>query len=371
MIYLFSILILLYVIMNAVMIYVWLNEKEIKNEKINSDLTFSIIIPIRNEAQNIIDLLISLENQTYPKPKFEVIIADDSSTDNSIELIQEFQKTSQLSLVINRLSEKKRNFSPKKRAISSSILLANNEIILTTDGDCVVKPNWILSYANFYQNQNIQFAFGSVTFFNKLKSFFEKIQILEFASLAGAAATSLIMNKPNMCSGANMSYRKIAFFEVDGYQGNEHLASGDDEFLMHKMAKNFPNQLAYLKNKDAIVETNALPKLKDFVNQRKRWSSKWKSYDNWQISALAIFIFGVNLSVLLIPFLIQSPMCYYLLMAKFLSESLFIYLIIRFLDKKYTLFYLPFLQLIYPFYVCFFGLLAQKKGFVWKDRNLE
>ena len=366
-----------YVFMNLVLSITWLRAKYctlLETDKLTKEgelPKFTIIVPVRNEAGNILELLQSLENQTYPKLYFEVIIANDSSNDNTVEIIENFKKINSINLVINTLNEKIGNTSPKKRAISESIILAKNEIIITTDGDCIVPTDWLLAYANLYQTKPTKFTFGLVTFREKKKSIFEHFQVLEFASLQGVAAASLMLKNPNMCSGANMSYCKIAFEEVGGYAGNEKIASGDDEFLMHKMAETFPDEVHFLNQRASIVSTNAHQSLGEFISQRRRWASKWKSYENKWISVLAIFIFTCNLSVYLIPFFLPFPIGLTLILLKFIAEGIFIGLIIKYLDKSKSLVYLPLLQIIYPFYVIFFGLIVQKKGYIWKERRLK
>ena len=367
----------IYVIMNLVLSITWMKAQDstlwgIDDIKKKGDLPkFTIIVPVRNEAKNILELLESLEKQTYPKLYFEVIIANDSSNDNTVEIIENFKKNNCINLVINTLNEKIGNTSPKKRAISESIILAKNEIIITTDGDCIVPTDWLLAYANLYQSKPTNFAFGLVTFKEKTKSIFEHFQVLEFASLQGVAAASLMLKSPNMCSGANMSYRKSAFEAVNGYEGNEEIASGDDEFLMHKMVKVFPNDVHFLKQKASIVSTNAHQSLKQFTSQRRRWASKWKSYENKWISVLAIYIFVCNLSVYLIPLFFNLQVALTLIILKFIAEGIFIGLIIKYLGKLKSSVYLLILQIIYPFYVTFFGLIVQKKGYIWKERQLK
>ena len=45
-----------------------------------------------------------------------------------------------------------------------------------------------------------------------------------------------------------MAYKKAAFLEVEGYRGNEEIPSGDDEFLLQKIAKRYPGRVGFLKS---------------------------------------------------------------------------------------------------------------------------
>jgi cellulose synthase/poly-beta-1,6-N-acetylglucosamine synthase-like glycosyltransferase len=354
-----------------------------------SGIWLSVIIPVRNEAENILFLLQDLEKQTYPKEQFEVIIADDDSTDDTLKIIRLFQENATINLIINRLPPKTNNASPKKRAIDSSIQLAKGKLITTTDGDCRVGERWIETITNFQAKTEAYLVSGAVTFFenydiNKKSlirrithSLIEKAQIIEFGSLVGSGACAMFIQKPNMCNGANLTYLKSVFYEVGGFAGNENLASGDDEFLMHKVAAKYPEKVYFLKSQDVIVETHAHDSWKSFYNQRKRWASKWQHYNNWQTTALAVFIFLANF-ILLLAFsywllaLIPAKALLVILFLKFSAEFVFLSLIACFLRKKYLIWLIPFIQIIYPFYVVFFGLVAQGKSeYIWKGRKLR
>lgn len=387
----------IYFLANLSLIIIWLrnpNNSSFLKENIIETSKISVIIPVRNEAENILFLLQDLEKQTYPKHKFEVIIADDDSTDDTLKIVQEFQKNTSINLIINQLLPKTNNTSPKKRAIDSSIKLASGLLITTTDGDCRVGEKWLESIANFQAQTGAYLVSCPVTFFKTLRhkdsktqktlivfpnygSIFTNIQIIEFASLIGSGACAMFIQKPNMCNGANLTYLKSVFYEVNGFAGNEDLASGDDEFLMHKIAAKYPKKIRFLKNQDTIVETNAHTNWRSFYNQRKRWASKWQHYNNWQTTALAVFVFLANLVVpLSFGFwffeFISTKILLLILLLKYSAEFIFLSLIINFLRKKSLIWLIPFVQIIYPLYVVFFGLVAQKQGeYVWKGRKLK
>ena len=390
-------IVFVYFLMNVGLVVTWfffkpsaLKESDLKIQNFKTiQVEFSIIIPVRNEAKGILFLLQDLEKQTFPKDKFEVIIADDDSTDETLKIVRAFQKNSSINLIINQLPIKINNTSPKKRAIDSSIQLAKGQLITTTDGDCRVGERWLETIANFQTETGAYLISGAVTFCEnqeiKEKSFIqriahsliEKTQIIEFASLIGTGACAMFIGKPNMCNGANLTYLKSVFHEVDGFVGNEALASGDDEFLMHKVTAKYPRKVQFLKSQDVIVETQALDSWKSFYNQRKRWASKWQHYNNWQTTALAVFVFSANFilplafSFWLLAFISTKLFCLILLL-KFSAEFIFLALIVSFLRKKYLIWLIPFVQIVYPFYVIFFGIVAQGKSeYMWKGRKLK
>jgi cellulose synthase/poly-beta-1,6-N-acetylglucosamine synthase-like glycosyltransferase len=332
----------------------------------------TVIIPVRNEASNIGQLLNDLSKQTYTR--FEVIIADDSSTDDTLAIIQRYAQTAPFPLRPLPLAAE-RTASPKKRAITQSILQATGDLIVTTDGDCRVGANWLASIASFYTQTGAKLISGPVTFTTE-RSLFDALQTVEFSSLIGSGACTITLGYPTMCNGANLCYEKRVFTEVGGFAGVDHLASGDDEFLMHKIASRYPAGVRFLKSSEAIVRTGAHQSWRAFYHQRKRWASKWRAYESYLPSLLAVFIFLSNAAPLVAALgwwldLINRNTALIVIGLKVLTEFLFLRQVLVFLQKKSSAIVIPLTQLLYPFYVLFFGLAAQGKGYQWKGRKLN
>ena len=364
---------LLYALFTLLLWVTWLRMRTVPSKFMApGDLLVTVIIPVRNEAENIGHLLDDLNKQTYTN--FEVIVADDSSTDQTLAILQQYAQTANFTLRPLPLSDE-RTASPKKRAISQSIALANGELIVTTDGDCRVGPDWLATIAAFHQKTGAKLISGPVTFTTE-SSVFDSLQTVEFASLIGSGACTLALGWPTMCNGANLCYVKEVFAEVGGFSGVDHLASGDDEFLMHKIAARYPDGVRFLKNVSAIVRTQPHKSWRAFYNQRKRWASKWRAYESWLPSALAVFIFLNNAAPVVAVTawlfgLVQGNVVLVVVGLKVVPEFLFLRQVLVFLQKKSSVNIIPLTQLLYPFYVVFFGLAAQGKGYQWKGRNLN
>ncbi len=332
----------------------------------------TVIVPVRNEASNIHALLDDLSQQTYRN--FEVIVADDASTDATANIVRQYALTVSFPLQLLTLIDAG-VASPKKRAISQSIKLATGHLIVTTDGDCRVEPGWLATYAAFYEETRAKLMFGPVTF-TTTDSVFDSLQTVEFASLIGSGACTLAWGKPTMCNGANLCYEKAIFAEVGGFVGFDHLASGDDEFLMHKIATAYPGSVRFLKSPATIVTTAPHHSWRAFYNQRKRWASKWRAYDSVVPSVLAVLVFCWNMTpvVAVVGWLlngINGNTALLVVGLKLVPEWLFLRQVLLFLRKRSGISYIPLTQILYPFYVIFFGIAAQTKGYRWKDRNLK
>jgi len=267
----------------------------------------SILIPARNEADNIGNCIESILNQTYPKGLFEIIVLDDFSEDETAELVNNYTKnnltTIRLIALGNYISlDDTQSF--KKKAIEIGIAQANGELIVTTDADCVVQPNWLMLIASIYEEKQPKFIAAPVNFYQEQNDF-ERFQSLDFIGMMGITGSGIYTKIMRMCNGANLAYPKAVFEEVSGFQDIDDHASGDDMMLMQKIARIYPNDICYLKNQAATTFTMAKPTLKSFINQRVRWSTKSKGYEERQVTAILI---GVWLFCVSIPLTFLSSL---------------------------------------------------------------
>lgn len=383
MIYALGLVVFLYAIGCLWLCWQWLRIplRPIDNIEIPPCFQLSVLIPVRNEGKNIAALLEDLSKQTLLPKHFEVIIADDASTDNTLEVIYQFQKSNRFDLQYFTLKDEPVS-SPKKRAITQSIHRAKGELIITTDGDCRVGEQWLETIVQVYLQTGAKMLSGPVTFLDnptprKIQhQLFAIFQTIEFASLIGTGACLMEAGHPTMCNGANLAYQRAAFEAVGGYEGVDQIASGDDEFLLQKINHRFPNATCFLKNEEAIVQTHSQPTWRAFYQQRVRWASKWAV--NWRIATItvAVFVFLVNFLTLviwqeLIRTKMQDIIWWAFLSLKLLPEFVFLALIVKFLGKIKWVIFIPLVQFFYPLYVLFFGIAAQRKGYEWKGRKLR
>jgi cellulose synthase/poly-beta-1,6-N-acetylglucosamine synthase-like glycosyltransferase len=187
------------------------------------------------------------------------------------------------------------------------------------------------------------------------------------ASGAGAAMAGM----PFICNGANLAYRKEAFFKVDGYVGNSEFISGDDVFLMHKLKERYGGRaISFALNRNAIVRTFPAPGIKEFFKQRIRWASKTKGYKDNLATITAITVFLFNFSVVasfLAGFFFPTLflLYFYCMVVKSLIDLPLIYGITGFnKERRLMLWYLPF-QLVYPFYIFIAGVCSMFAGKNW------
>jgi biofilm PGA synthesis N-glycosyltransferase PgaC len=369
MLYIFFLITFIYSALIVAFIIGYDKIEPVENKSALPKNSFSILIPFRNEAENLPQLLESLLRLEYPLDLFEILFIDDASTDNSKEIIEKF-KLGKTNKIIENI---RRSNSPKKDAIETAIHQSKYDWILTTDADCKIPKNWLLEFDNFLQQNDSKMVCAPVTY-TVNNSLLQQFQLLDFMSLIGVTIGGFGIGKPFLCNGANLCYSKKVFLEVDGFNGNNKMASGDDIFLLEKITNKYPSQVHYLKSSEAIVTTIPQPTLNELVSQRLRWASKTSSYDNWFVKLIGITVFLMNLSVLFL-FIIMLFKTEYtipfiaIFSIKFFLDFIIIYKILIFTKQSKNIIFYPFSTLFYPFFNVFIVLLTFiKKKYHWKDR---
>jgi cellulose synthase/poly-beta-1,6-N-acetylglucosamine synthase-like glycosyltransferase len=332
----------------------------------------SVIIAARNEEANIAVCIESISKQDYPSGLFEIIIVDDHSSDSTVVEINK-QITANPGIQI-RLLQMTGDEVGKKAAITKAVSLADNEWIVTTDADCVMDRNWLSSLMAHAVDSGVQMIMATVVF-KKTKSVFGNLQELEFLSLIASGAGAVSMGLPIMCNGANLVYRSNAFRKTGGYDSDKKFASGDDIFLMMRIRKMFgSNAIRFVKSPLAIVRTDAVPTLSEFINQRLRWVSKSKAYRDPWIVLSSIIIFAQSLVMLI--FLLAWALGFIgtgiplsLFAVKLFADLPIMISVCRFTNRGRLLFWFIPLQLVYPLYVAVMGVLGNTLSFSWKGRK--
>lgn len=343
----------------------WLRLKQL-HLKTNVSTFISVVVPLRNEAKNLDELLIHLESQQYPKDLREFVLVNDHSTDETTDALKRVNGFNVLHLPDG--------LSGKKAAITYGINHAKGSLITTLDADCLPGPGWLGSIATYYEEGNYKMISGPVAI-RKPKGILASFQALELLSLVSSGGGATGVGKPIMCNGANLSYEKKIFEEVEGFKGNEHIQGGDDIFLMEKVNRHYTRgSVGFNKNPEGIVYTTASSGLKEFLNQRFRWVSKSPAYKDHFLITTAIIVLGFNLALLVsLTWAFVSLVGLWTFIGLFTLKCLVDFPILRSATRfagqqKLMIQYVPF-QFLYFFFIILSGILGNLLSFSWKGRH--
>lgn len=328
---------------------------------------FSIIIPFRNEENNLPQLLHSLEHLEYNKNDFEIIFCNDHSTDSSCDIIEHWlPKFSGHAQLIHSQGQ------GKKPALKESINKAQHPWILTTDADCIVPMKWLYAFHNSVHNTHKLCITGLVSFQNN-DTFIQRYQTYENAALVALSALAIESGKALSANGANFCFHRQTFLELGAYTDHEHIASGDDEFTLHAFAQKFPGSLGFMHYVDGCVSTLPQPRISDFVSQRVRWASKsrWVKQSKviWIQSALVLFLLSLLITVGLGFFISHAWLAAIPLLIKCLADIYFL----RAISPSFTYTYSPYAAVLISISQCFLiptiALLSIRGNYEWKGRK--
>ena len=342
--------------------------------------TFSIVIPFRNEAENIPLLLASIKQLKYPKELVEFLFVDDDSSDNSVVTLKEKIATISSTSLFNAdnfkvLNNIRTSNSPKKDAIEIAIKSAKNEWIVTTDADCILPEKWLTIFDNYIQTHQPKMLVAPVNYQLK-NTFLDYFQRFDFLSLQASTIGGFGIKKPFLCNGANLGYKKSSFIEQKGFKGNKHIASGDDIFFFEKMLQKNTHDVHYLKSKEAIVTTFPVATFAELIHQRTRWAAKTSLSKLLFSKFVGILVFSTNFLIALgtLSVVFEPVYLHYLLVIFIFKcgiDLIFIIKAIRFFNHKIHVTTYLLSSIYYPFFTTYIFFKTLFSSYKWKERSFK
>lgn len=330
----------------------------------------SIIVAARNEENNISKLIDSLMLQDYPINKYEVIIVNDRSSDNTQKIIESYQLKNNIHLI--NIEKTPLGWGNKKWALTKAIELAKSEIIIQTDADCIPNKGWIKTMASYFENSDVGFVCGASPLIHSdflLNKLFQMESLIQEAVNAGAIKNKLIVS----CTGRNIAFRKQDFNSIDGYIGNESIPSGDDDLLLQKFALKTNKRIEYSIDSGSLVASPAPTNFKLFIKQRLRFASKGLYYyqndTTLELKYILILLFLTNWIFIWSVgnlFIIGSMLYLFPILIKLTADFLLSSVFMSKLKREWSFISYLILTMIHPLYVVIIGSLGPLISVKWK-----
>ncbi|GJQ62181.1 MAG: glycosyl transferase [Melioribacteraceae bacterium] len=325
--------------------------------------TVSILVAARNEENNILSCITGLDKLEYPEDKIEIFIIDDHSTDRTNEIVSQFIQDKP-KFRIFQPEKKLGELKGKANALANAIKQVKNEVILTTDADCVVNPLWAKTLASYFE-KDVAMVCGYTD--QHKRTVFEGMQAADFIYLLGVAAGMMNLGQPLSCIGNNMAYRKSVYDEVGGYE-NIKFSVTEDFQLLHAMNGLKKYKIIYPLDAGGYVLSEPCPNMKVLYWQKKRWgvgglNSKFIGFFTMS------FGFFMSASIFVLPFFISLHVLL-ILFGKILMDYLFLKVIYKGIKSKIGLFDFIMFQIYLPIYVVVLPILVTfSRNVVWKERK--
>lgn len=260
-------------------------------------IPISVIVCAKNEEENVRKLIPLLVEQNYPN--FEIVLIDDASSDNTLDIFEEFEKLySNIKLV--KVENNEAFWGNKKYALTLGIKAAKHEYLLFTDADCLpASKEWIATMSSqFTVEKTIVLGYGS---YEKGTSLLNKIIRFETLLTATQYFSWAKLGKPYMGVGRNLAYKREEFFNVRGFMDHMKVRSGDDDLFINQAATKKNTTVCYLPESF----THSVPKtsFKDWFIQKRRHVSTAEHYKIFDRNQLGIFYVS-QLLFLILPIIL-------------------------------------------------------------------
>lgn len=363
-----------YVLLMVFFVVGFFRLKEFKSNVLIPKTSFTMVIPFRNESENMVALMQSILQIEYPEKLMEIFYVNDASEDDSVEKITDFIS---INTCLNwRILENERlSGSPKKDAITLAIAQSQGDWIFTTDADCVLPKLILKNLDTCIQTTASKMIAGPVLAVSSKANFISNYQQMESLTLAGVTMGAFGVNQPFMCNGANLAYEKNAFMEVGGFEGNNDFAGGDDLFLLEKMTKNFPGKVNFLKSLHQLVVTKTEDSLKTMIAQRVRWAAKASGYKNVFSKLTGLLVLMANISIVMCYFALAlfgfEMFFLMLILIKWLTDEVFLYTSSSFFKQEIPWYHLRVMAILYPILTIYISVKAIFGTYNWKGREFK
>ncbi|WP_281231980.1 glycosyltransferase [Flavobacterium gelatinilyticum] len=264
------------------------------------NIPVSVIVCAKNEEENVKKFVPLLAEQNYPD--FEVVLIDDASSDETLEVFEEFEKQYP-NIRLVKVENNEAFWGNKKYALTLGIKAAKKEYLLFTDADCYpTSKDWISTMTSqFSTEKTIVLGYGGYekrerSFLNKLIRFETVLTALQYFSWAKAGL-------PYMGVGRNLAYKKEEFFNVNGFIDHIQVRSGDDDLFINQASNKLNTTISYIP--ESFTYSNPKESFKDWFTQKRRHISTaeyYKFFDKMQLglfftSQLFFFITAVILLI--------------------------------------------------------------------------
>ncbi len=182
--------------------------------------SISVIVPVKNTAKTITDLLDSLMSLDYDTEKLDIVVVDGNSTDGTRKIVEEYP--------VKLIDEEGRGLNAAR---NTGIKWSNGEIVAYTDGDCIVPPNWVKSIAKNFKSPLVGFVGGNVEGYDK-RDFLSVYMDETFFSVKPSFKWRKVFSSLNLRqfpAGCNMAFRRNALAKIDYF--DERIEYGFDDLL--------------------------------------------------------------------------------------------------------------------------------------------
>jgi len=248
-------------IYNASLALLGLAVKE-SNPRLNGGITFTLIVPAKNEEKVLGRLLERLAHQQYDKDSYEVLVVEDSSSDRTYEVCESYARSYQ-NIKCMKLPPSN-VLNGKSRAINEALKVAKGKVIGIMDADSVPSLDLLSSVAARFANGAVAVQVKVIPL-NARESLVARLAALEELlyeyTLIGRAKLGLFVR----LEGTGSFVLKDVISSLNGFNENALTEDADLSYKIYSMGY----RVEYVD--DVAVMREVVPRFSWLVKQRLRW----------------------------------------------------------------------------------------------------
>ena len=194
--------------------------REPQSEPANGPLPFvSVIIPVKDRAEELRRCLASVQRVEYPKEALEVLVVDDGSSDDGPAVAR--------SLGACVVSSGGRGLGPAA-ARNRGASAARGEILAFLDSDCVASERWLLEIVGAFRDPGVAAVGGRVDGMRTSSALDRYEAEMSSLSLGARGRCAQLGSDTFYLPSCNLLVRRSAFMDVGGFREELHVAEDVD-----------------------------------------------------------------------------------------------------------------------------------------------
>jgi biofilm PGA synthesis N-glycosyltransferase PgaC len=228
-----------------------------------------VIVAVRNEAANLGPLLSTLREQDEPGCLF--LFVDDNSTDETPEILREFCASMGGRARLICSTEPPRELTGKQAALDIAFDDCRGEVLLFTDGDCILEKGWVRGIVDCFHAPEIEVVLGRVELQTD-GSFLSRFQAFEQPLINQYNLGSAAMGLPTGCFGNNMAARSDSIRSIGGFSRIGYSVT-EDAALLSALSKRPGARVCVATGAETVVRTRPKESWRGYINQHTRWNA--------------------------------------------------------------------------------------------------
>jgi cellulose synthase/poly-beta-1,6-N-acetylglucosamine synthase-like glycosyltransferase len=310
----------------------------------------------KNEEINIRETISSILNSNYPKNKYEILIVDGNSKDKTQQIVEDLIKSNKNIRLLIEPWEKGTHGKARNYLADN----AKGNYLAFTDGDCIVKKNWLRSLVETLIKEKVLdkkiVAVGGTRKPIKTNNWKENTLNNIMSTFFGCGGSSNFIGTKNKYVGTIPNYNAIYLTEIVRREKYSNLGVGEDYEFNLRLGK---RGYKIIFSEKAVIYHHQEPSFSKFLNQMYNYGKAqvniYREISKLRFFAIIspLFVLGLILGLMLSFLNLLILKIYLSTIAFYIFLDIFYSLKVVFNTKKnYNLI----LLIIYPLEHIFYGL---------------